>query len=147
MPSRLERLRDALRNAFAIEKAEVAEPDERARDATDRILNEVVRRRLTPAAIFLLESGRPRNRVSAAAIHFFRPIASLVVDDEALRAFASFLERPGSVEWISRRLERLESERTAGGSTDGGSGKESAKGEDPGTPPESRAGSPGSSVS
>lgn len=108
MTSRLDRLRDALRNAFAIEKAEVAEPDPKARAAAERILSEVVRRRLTPAAVFLLESGRPLNRISAAALDFFRPIASLAVDDGALRAFAAFLERPGSVEWLCRRLEALE---------------------------------------
>ena len=147
MPSRLDRFRESLRNAFAIEKAEVSEPDPKARDATERILAEIVRRRLTPAAVFLLESGRPLNRVSAASIHFFRPIASLVVDDGALRAFASFLERPGSVEWMCRRLEERERERTAGGTPDGGSGKESANGEDRETPPETRTGSSGSSVS
>lgn len=147
MPSRFERFRASLRHAFAIEKAEVSEPDAKARDATERILAEIVRRRLTPAAVFLLESGRPLNRVSAATIHFFRPVASLVVDDEALRAFASFLERPGSVEWMCRRLERLERERTDGGTTDGGSGKESANDEDRASAAESRTGSSGSSVS
>ena len=147
MPSRLDRFRESLRNAFAIEKAKVADPDPKAREATERILVEIVRRRLTPAAIFLLESGRPLNRVSAASIHFFRPIASLVVDDEALRAFAAFLERPGSVEWMCRRLEELERARTTDGTPDGGSGKESANREDRETPSESRTGSSGSSVS
>lgn len=144
MASRLDRLRDSLRNAFAIERAEVAEPEPKARDAAERILVEVVRRRLTPAALFLLESGRPLNRVSAAAMHFFRPFASLVVDDEALRAFASFLERPGSVEWLCRRLEALERDREV---PDIGSGKPERAGSDSVSGPESRTGGSGSSVS
>jgi hypothetical protein len=144
MNSRFDRIRDAMRNAFAIERAEVAEPDAKAREAAERILSEVVRRRLTPAALFLLESGRPLNRVSAATIHFFRPMASLAVDDEALRSFASFLERPGSVEWLCRRLEAIERERPA--SPDAGSGKASPA-EDSASPPESPTGGSGSSVS
>ena len=144
MNSRFDRIRDAMRNAFAIERAEVAEPDAKAREAAERILSEVVRRRLTPAALFLLESGRPLNRVSAATIHFFRPMASLAVDDEALRSFASFLERPGSVEWLCRRLEAIERERPS--SPDTGSGKVSSR-EDSATPPESRADGSGPSVS
>ena len=137
MTSRLDRFRDAVRNAFALEKAEVSEPDPKAREAAERILSEVVRRRLVPAALFLLESGRPLNRVSAASIHFFRPIASLVVDDEALRAFASFLERPGSVEWLCRRLEALEADRESTGS-----GKAETPGPD--AEPEGKSGNGGS---
>ena len=144
MTSRLHRLRDALRNAFAIEKAEVAEPDPKARDAAERILSEVVRRRLTPAAVFLLESGRPLNRISAAALDFFRPIASLAVDDGALRAFAAFLERPGSVEWLCRRLEAIESGRSV--PPDAGSGKAAAP-EDSATGPKSPTDGSGPSVS
>lgn len=142
MTSRLDRFRDALRNAFALEKAEVSEPDPKAREAAERILSEVVRRRLTPAALFLLESGRPLNRVSAASIHFFRPIASLVVDDEALRAFASFLERPGSVEWLCRRLEALEAGRESPGS-----GKPETPGTDSDAAGKSRTGGSRPSVS
>ena len=50
MTSRLDRFRDAVRNAFALEKAEVSEPDPKAREAAERILSEVVRRRLVPAS-------------------------------------------------------------------------------------------------
>jgi len=114
MTDPLDRFRAAWRHAFAIERAAVVEPDERARAAAERILAETVRRRLVPAALFLLESARPLNTLSAAAIQFFTPIASFAVDRASLESFAAFLERRGSVEWLCRRLEEIERERERG---------------------------------
>jgi hypothetical protein len=52
-----------------------------------------------------LEMGRPLNFVASQAIHFFRPILSVVLDTRDIKEFATFLEQRGSVEYLCRRLE------------------------------------------
>lgn len=104
----LGRLRDGLRHAFAVEGRAAAIPTEEEREVLERVLGAVVRRGMARPAILLLDSMRPMNAVSAQALHFFTPIASLAVDADALRTLARYLERRGSVEWICGRLEAMD---------------------------------------
>ena len=98
--------RDELRNAFAVDKPGAAEPTERLVEIVDTVAKAVVRRNMTTPALMALEMGRPLNFVASQAIHFFRPIISVVLDTEAIKEFATFLEQRGSVEYLCRRLEQ-----------------------------------------
>jgi hypothetical protein len=93
------------RNAFAVDKPGAAEPTRRIVEIVDKVAKAVVRRKMTTPALMALEMGRPLNFVASQAIHFFRPIISVVLDTEAIKEFATFLERRGSVEYLCRRLE------------------------------------------
>jgi hypothetical protein len=97
--------RDELKNAFAVDKPGPAEPNDRQRELVDTVCKAVVRRQMVTPAIMVLEMSRPLNFVAAQVIHFFRPIISVVLDTDAIKEFATFLERRGSVEYICRRLE------------------------------------------
>jgi len=96
---------DEFRNAFAVDKPGAAEPTERIVEIVDKVAKAVVRRKMTTPALMALEMGRPLNFVASQAIHFFRPIISVVLDTEAIKEFATFLEQRGSVEYLCRRLE------------------------------------------
>lgn len=102
------RVRDGVRHAFALEGRGAALPTEAEREVIDRVLAAVVRRGLAGPALLMLESSKPLNVVSASALHFFAPIASVVVDRQALDLFAGYLQRRGSVEWLCGRLAALE---------------------------------------
>ncbi len=104
----ISRMRASLRHAFAVEPAGPAIPDEVEREVVERILNAIVKRGMTGPTLLMLESMRPLNYVSAQALHYFTPFASVIIDPTALRSFAKYLERRGSVAWMSQRLEELD---------------------------------------
>jgi hypothetical protein len=97
--------RDEFRKAFAVDPPGEAEPTEALAEIVDTAAKAVVRRNMTTPALMALEMGRPLNFVASQAIHFFRPIISVVLDTQAINEFATFLERRGSVEYLCRRLE------------------------------------------
>lgn len=101
-------VRDRIRHAFALDASGPATPNEIQRDVVERLVREVVRRRLTTPALLLLELCRPLTFLSAQAIHFFQPLVSTVTDARSLDAFAQFVEQRGSVDYIEQRLEALE---------------------------------------
>ena len=49
--------------------------------------------------------SRPLNFVASQAMHFFRPIISVILDGPSIGEFASFLEQRGSIEYLCQRLE------------------------------------------
>ena len=97
--------RDQIRNAFAVDKPGAAEANERQAEICDRVCRAVVRRGMTLPALMALEMGRPLNFVASQALHFFRPIISVVLDGPTIEEFATFLEQRGSVEYLCQRLE------------------------------------------
>lgn len=106
-------MREFLRNAFALDDGKPCDPSDDERAVLDRVVDEVVRRRLSTPAIAFLEMSRPLNVVGAAAIHFFTPIAAVLANPLHLRRFADFLERRGSVDYLCRMIERAEQARVA----------------------------------
>ncbi len=101
-------MRDRLKHAFAVESKDALEPTQTQRDVVDRVVKEIVRRRLTTPALVFLEMSRPLNYVAAQAMHFLQPIAAIVLDTGGLEVFAGFLEHRGSVEYLCRRIEHFE---------------------------------------
>ena len=97
-----------LKHAFAVEPAGAAEPTEPERAVVERLCAAIVRRRLTPAALVFLEMARPLNFLGAQVLHFFMPFLSAVTDTDGAKQFAAFLEKRGSIEYLTRRLEELE---------------------------------------
>ena len=96
-----------LKHAFAIESAESFQitPEERA--ATEKLLRAIVRRGLGTPALLMLESSRPLNFVASQFLLFVGPVAELIFDRATYRTFVGLLERRGSVEYLSARLEAL----------------------------------------
>jgi hypothetical protein len=61
---------------------------------------------MTTPALMALEMSRPLNFVAAQAMHIVRPAAELVLDTQALKLFADFLEQRGSMEYLCNRLQQ-----------------------------------------
>jgi hypothetical protein len=97
------------RHAFAIEKAASLEPTPRQKEIADRVCREICRRRMQTAAGLFLEMARPMNYMGAQFLHFFEPIVGLLTDAEGYREFSLFLEHRGSIDYMCRRLEEIDS--------------------------------------
>jgi len=114
----LARARDAFAHAFAMPgKEPLAGPDEAL---LDKVARAVARRRMQPAALFLLEQAKPFHGLLFQAGVFATPlldlaeplatrILKLVARDEftleEVRRLALLFERPDTVEALARRIE------------------------------------------
>ena len=107
-----------LKHAFALDDGSSGEPTEKQSEAIDRVLREIVRRRLEIPAGMLLESCRPLNYVAAQVLKFFSPMMQLVLDSTAQNEFAVFLENRKSVDYLLRRLDTIAKQPAPGTSTD-----------------------------
>jgi hypothetical protein len=106
-------MRDFLRNAFALDDGKPCEPSPEERALLEKLAAEIARRRMTGPAVTFLEMSRPMNGLGAAAIHFFSPLASTLASPVALKRFAEFLEKRGSVDVLCGMLEAAERARDA----------------------------------
>ncbi len=72
----------------------------------DKLADGIVSRRLTPLALFFLESMKPLSFIGSQLMLFFRPIISLIwPSPRAYDQIVTILERRGSLELLLRRLE------------------------------------------
>ena len=97
-----------LKHAFAVDPPGAVEPTVLQRTLVEKLCVELVRRHLTMPARLMLEMCRPLNYVSAQLLHFFQPIVGIIANTQEYDAFATFLEQRGSVEYISLRLDAVE---------------------------------------
>jgi hypothetical protein len=72
----------------------------------DQLADGIVRRRLTPAALFFFESMKPMNFVGSQMMVFLRPVISVVWHDpQRWDQVQRVLEQRGTIELLLRRLE------------------------------------------
>lgn len=72
----------------------------------DELADGIARRRLTPAALFFLESVKPLGFVGSQVLYFFQPIIRVVwTNPQKYDQLARLLERRGAIELLIRRLE------------------------------------------
>lgn len=100
-------IKDWLKHAFAVDRPGPASPNDAERTVVDRVLTEVVRRRLAIPALMFLEMSRSMNYLGAQVLHYFAPFVTVLVDTQSYDVFANFLERRGSVDYMCQRLEEL----------------------------------------
>ena len=99
-----------LKHAFALDDGTPAEPTDDQRQAIDRILREILRRRLDVPAEMLLEACRPLNFVGAQLLRFFSPLMQAVLGIKGQIDFAEFLEKRKSVDYLLNRIDSLRTE-------------------------------------
>ena len=99
-----------LKHAFATDPPGPAKPDQKQRALLEKLCTEVVRRRLTTPLLFMLETTRPLNYVSAQFLHCLQPIVSIIADTADYQKLTAFLEQRGSIDYVCQRLEALETE-------------------------------------
>lgn len=92
------------------EDRQVAELDASLTDEEKNFLDEladgIARRRLTPAALFFLESVKPLGFLGSQVMVFFQPMVRVVwTNPHRYEQLARLLERRGAIELLLRRLE------------------------------------------
>ena len=88
--------------ASALEAA--LSPEEQ--DFLDSLADGITRRRLTPAAMFFLESMKPVGFVGSQFLIFLQPIVQIIWSSPVrYQRLVHILERRGSIELLLRRLE------------------------------------------
>jgi hypothetical protein len=76
------------------------------RKLLDDVADGIARRRLTPAAMFFLESVKPMGYVGSQMMLFLRPMISVVWSNPARwDQLQAILEKRGSIELLLKRLE------------------------------------------
>jgi len=107
--SRLDRLRQGLSHAFAVEGTVEFSDEERA--LAERLAEFVVRRRMTAPALMALESSRPLNFIGSQVLAFFQPLLTLVFNPEDCDRFVKLLEKRQSVDLVIDTITQRENER------------------------------------
>lgn len=103
-----------LKHAFAVEPAGPMALTDEQRSLIDGVCRRIVERDLAAPAILFLESSQPLGPIAAQSLVVLQPWFELVVQRHQLQEFVKFLDHRGSVEFLCRRIEELENERTAG---------------------------------
>ncbi len=107
-------VRTKLRHAFAVDPPGPAEPTPPQQAPVDWVCEQVVKRQLATPALFFLEMSRPLNYVGSQLGHVMAPGVWAIVRQltyERYKHFLAFLERRGSMEYLSQRIEYFEAER------------------------------------
>lgn len=84
------------------------QPTAEEAELLDRLAKRVVALRMTPPAVFMLESMRPMNFVASQAMLFFAPIVRGFLGPQDYDRIQSILERRECVDWLVDRIEREE---------------------------------------
>ena len=107
------------------ERTDDAEVDiydtEAQRQALGELANVIAARRLTPIALFVLESMRPLTFVTAEFLVFLEPFARIFLPPKKYRLVVEAMHDRQNVAWLIDRLEELAEDRQAPGpeSTEG----------------------------
>lgn len=105
-------LKSSLKHAFHVDPAGPVEPPPEAQELVDRFCREVARRRLSTPGLMALELARPLNFIGAQFMHVAQPAVWALAGPKSLDTYkhmSAFLERRGSIEYISQRIEHFES--------------------------------------
>ena len=84
------------------------QPTTEEAELLDRLAKRVVSLRMTPPAVFMLESMRPMNFVASQAMLFFAPLVRGFFGPQDYDRIQTILERRECVDWLVDRIEREE---------------------------------------
>jgi hypothetical protein len=88
------------------DEADEADLTDDERTLLDELADGIARRRLTPAAMFFLESVKPLGFVGSQMMVFLRPMISVIwTNPTRWDQLQAILEKRGSIELLLRRLE------------------------------------------
>lgn len=99
-----------LKHAFAVEDSGPPVPSSSQSDAIDVVCREIVRRQMVLPAQMMLESSAPLHYVTGQMLRFVEPFLGVLLEPAAVKEFATFLEKRGAMEYLSRRLAELQRE-------------------------------------
>lgn len=110
---KIDRLRDGLRHAFAIERHGEGDKGGLTEDELElvrKLANVIVRRGMaTPAALFL-ETFQPLNYIGSQVMFFLRPFMTFIFSAAEYDKMAHILERRCSIEVLIQEIRSAEEE-------------------------------------
>lgn len=95
------------KHAFAVDSSP-AVPSASQIKIIDYVCGEIIRRKMTLPAQLTLESSAPLHFVAGQMLRFVEPFLSVLLEPSEIKEFATFLEKRGAMEYLSRRIDELQ---------------------------------------
>lgn len=103
--------REKIRHAFAVDAPGPAEPTDTQRVVVEKLLCKVVERGMAQPAALFLESWRPLGVLTGQGMQALTPFAGIVLDQNAWKEVADYLDKRGAIVWMLQRMDELETQR------------------------------------
>ena len=105
--TRMQKIRQGLRNAFSLESPHGPLTDE-DRQLLDKLARKIVARQMATPAVLFLGSVRPLNAISSQAMVFLRPFATGLIDQAAYDRMTEIVDRR---EGIAALIDAIEAQQ------------------------------------
>ncbi len=105
--------REKFRHAFAVDAPGPAEPTDSQRVVVEMLLAKIVERGMAQPAGIFLESWRPLGVLTGQGMQAVSPFAGILLDQNAWKEVANYLDKRGAILWMLQRMDELESQREA----------------------------------
>ena len=105
--------REKIRHAFAVDAPGPAEPTDTQRVVVEKLLATIVERGMAQPAGIFLESWRPLGVLTGQGMQALSPFAGILLDQNAWKEVANYLDKRGAILWMLQRMDELESQREA----------------------------------
>ncbi len=105
--------REKIRHAFAVDAPGPAEPTDSQRVVVEKLLATIVERGMAQPAGIFLESWRPLGVLTGQGMQALSPFAGILLDQNAWKEVANYLDKRGAILWMLQRMDELETQREA----------------------------------
>lgn len=103
--------REKFRHAFAVDAPGPAEPTDSQRVVIEMLLGKIVERGMAQPAGIFLESWRPLGVLTGQGMQALSPFAGILLDPNAWKEVADYLDKRGAIAWMLQRMDELETQR------------------------------------
>ena len=104
---------EKIRHAFAVDAPGPAEPTDSQRVVVEKLLTTIVERGMAQPAGIFLESWRPLGVLTGQGMQALSPFAGILLDQNAWKEVANYLDKRGAILWMLQRMDELETQREA----------------------------------
>ena len=105
--------REKIRHAVAVDATGPAEPTDTQRVVVEKLLATIVERGMAQPAGIFLESWRPLGVLTGQGMQALSPFAGILLDQNAWKEVANYLDKRGAILWMLQRMDELETQREA----------------------------------
>jgi len=102
---------EKFRHAFAVDEPGPAEPTDSQRVVVEMLLGKIVERGMAQPAGIFLESWRPLGVLTGQGMQALSPFAGILLDPNAWKEVADYLDKRGAIAWMLQRMDELETQR------------------------------------
>ncbi len=96
---------------IAVDAPGPAEPTDSQRVVVEMLLGKIVERGMAQPAGIFLESWRPLGVLTGQGMQALSPFAGILLDPNAWKEVADYLDKRGAIAWMLQRMDELETQR------------------------------------